>query len=75
MAKVFSGEKLFYQVARNGITGAKAAEKAGLHRNTVQYLVNGRNTKPSKLTLLRLAIALNCSVDDFMIDEDETGKE
>ena len=78
MAKVFSSDKLLYQIALNGTTGAKTADKAGLHRNTVQYLINGRNKGATRLTLFKLAIALNCSPDDFLVDEPEapeTGKE
>lgn len=76
MAKVFSSDKLLYQIAKNGFkTVPQVAAKAGLHRNTLQYLINGRNKNATRLTLYKLAIVLHCSPDDFLTDTDETSKE
>ena len=74
MAKVFSSDKMLYQIAKSGMTMAKTADKAGLHRNTVIYLANGRSKTASRVTLYKLAIALDCAPDDLMIDN-TPGKE
>ena len=76
MAKVFDSDKLLYQIALNGFkTSAQVAAKAGLHRNTLQNLIHGKNKTPERLTLFKLAIVLHCSPDDFLTDADEPSKE
>lgn len=72
MSKIFDRDALVYQLAKKGMSVTELANKTGLHRNTIQYLINGQHNKPQKINLFRMAIALDCSPDDLMT---ETGKE
>lgn len=71
MAKVFDGDKLVMQIAKNGLNYAETAKRTGLHVNTVQLLCSGRNTKPKKLTIYKFASVLNCSPDDLMTETED----
>lgn len=75
MAKRIDKEKILYQIARLKLNPASASEKSGLHRNTLPYLLNGRTKKADPITLYKLAIGLECKVEDITFEEDEPGKE
>ncbi|MDQ0510931.1 helix-turn-helix domain-containing protein [Ancylobacter amanitiformis] len=55
------------------ITQWEAARRAGLHRNFVYDLMEGRKQKPQQKTLLALARALQCSVDYLIGNTEEIG--
>ncbi|QUG41303.1 helix-turn-helix domain-containing protein [Psychrobacillus sp. INOP01] len=49
------------------------AEKAGMHRNGISKILNGKNSGIEYETLNKLCIALNCEVQDiieFVKDEE-----
>ncbi|MCK1997952.1 helix-turn-helix domain-containing protein [Psychrobacillus psychrodurans] len=49
------------------------AEKAGMHRNGISKILNGKNSGIEYETLNKLCIALNCGVNDiieFVKDEE-----
>ncbi|MDQ0301408.1 helix-turn-helix domain-containing protein [Ancylobacter polymorphus] len=51
----------------------EAAQRAGLHRNFVYDLLEGRKQKPQQKTLLALARSLQCSVEYLTGASDEIG--
>lgn len=42
------------------------AEKAGMHRNGISKIINGKNTGIEFETLAKLCTALNCDVGDIL---------
>lgn len=75
MDRIFDAEKTLYQIARCGLNPSSASVKAGLHRNTLPFLLKGRSKRADPITLYKLAIALGCKVEDITSEKTETGKE
>ena len=54
-----------YQRKKAGLTQGELAEKVGVKRLTIWAYESGRR-KPNQEMLERLAVALNCTIDDLL---------
>lgn len=51
---------------RNGISAIELARRAQLSKGYLSELENGKATRPSAVTVFRLAASLNCTPDELM---------
>jgi transcriptional regulator with XRE-family HTH domain len=61
------GKKLAERMQKNGLTQAALAKKAGCTQQTVSYILNGKR-QPRVEIARAIARALECKVDDLLID-------
>lgn len=58
--------KLGETMKREGLNIGTLAEKAGMHRNGISKILNGKNNGIEFDTLSKLCAALNCKVQDII---------
>ena len=52
---------------KSNITQEELAEKSGVSRTTISYLENGLLNSTTNTTMLKIANALNCKVNDIFL--------
>lgn len=67
-------ERVLQRLEDLGISQWDAAIKAGLHRNFVYDLLEGRKLKPQRKSLAALARALRCSTEYLTGESDDIGE-
>ena len=63
---MFSSTKLSQIRKKQGLTQEEVARRSGLATATISKLEEGKSTDPKISTVLKLALALDCSLDAFV---------
>lgn len=62
-------QKLREKLTEQNLSIAGLERKAGLRMSAVRNILRGQTKKPSAYTLKKIAIALNCEIDDLIVEE------
>ncbi len=62
---MFSSTNLSRMRKKQGLTQEELARRSGLATATISKLEEGKSTDPKMSTVLKLAMALECSLDAF----------
>ena len=62
---MFSSTNLCRMRQKRGLTQEEVARRSGLATATISKLEEGKSTDPKMSTVLKLAVALECTLDSF----------
>ena len=64
---MFSSTNLCRMRQKRGLTQEEVARRSGLATATISKLEEGKRTDPKMSTVLKLAVALECTLDSFFV--------